>query len=255
MTRDGLRRSRVRFLSSTLVGAVLVAATASSMAWSCVAAPSEQELREASAELVEGRPFSDVTTGYVDASHLGPRQIRGTFSERLTLVREAIDFAPAERIRDDAKAAGWDATIVRGPDEVSVEARRGDRLAEVTDRQLDLVATAPLGVNAAVAGGAIAGGAAGAALNVGRQRRRETTRTRGGRLAAAAGLLPGFALLAAAFPVFAVPGAADLVSDFANYGTLVLGVLFFFAGFWVPVGVVIAVVTCLVARPRPVRTF
>ncbi|CAN5548599.1 hypothetical protein BH20ACT2_BH20ACT2_02190 [soil metagenome] len=244
-------RSRTRFLASTFVGAVLVAAVASSVTWAFISAPTEQELRETAVDLVEGRRFASASTSHVDSSGLGPRQVRGTFTEPLSLQVEPADEAQVQRIRYAGERAGWDATIVRGPDDddVSVEARRDGLLAEVTDRQIDLIATVPLTVHLAVGVGAVAGGLAGAAVNRRRQRRAESARSRRWRLAVAAGFLPVFALLAVAIPLFVVPANATL--DVGDYGSLVLGVVVLFAGLWVLVAAVISLVVGLAIGRRP----
>ncbi|CAN5789941.1 hypothetical protein BH24ACT3_BH24ACT3_01140 [soil metagenome] len=115
-----------------------------------------------------------------------------------------------------------------------------------------LVAAPSEQVNLAVGAGAVAGGLVGVAVNRARQGRTESGRSRGWRLAVAAGLLPVFAVLGALLPFFLVPAKVFVVGD---YGSLVLGVLVLLAGFWVPIAVVVALVTWLAARPRPTRAF
>lgn len=230
--RSGL--SWVRIVTAGCVGAVLVAATASSLVWASTPPPSPTQLEQAVAELTGAdTALADVSELSVDSTGLGPRQLRGTFPAALPL-----DDTGIERIQASARHAGWQTTVFRDPDGTFVRATKGDLVADVSRSQIDLATMVPLAVNVAVAVGGVLGVLLGCWLSLRRQRRDETLRGQRWRRAVASGLLPPFAVLTAALPVYAVlSGAARTVGD---YGSLTVGVLILFAGLWVPVAVLIA---------------
>ncbi len=230
----------MRVVTATCVGAVLAVAVASSLAWSRQPPPTRIELERTVAELIGDEVALDqVTELNVDSSHLGPQQIRGTLTAPLSL-----DVAGVEEILANGRRTGWQTTVVRDLDGMFlyVRATRGDLAADISaaPAQVDLATMVPRSVHVSVGVGGFLGGFLGCWLNLRRQRGAETLRGRRWRRAVASGLLPPFAVLTAAIPVYAVlSGSARQVGD---YGSLAVGVLVLLAGFWVPVGVLIGAI-------------
>lgn len=235
--------SWVRIATAACVWAVLIAALASSVVWALTAPPTSAQLRHAVAELAgDGAALAEVRVLYVDSSHLGPRQVRGTFTATLSL-----DDAGISRIQANARRTGWQTTVFRDPDGTFVRATKDDLAADVSAAQVDLTTTVPPTVNVAVAVGGVAGAVLGCWLTLRRQRR-ETRRGRRWRRAAASGLLPPFGALAAAIPLFsALSGSARQVGDIASFA---IGGLVFLAGLWVPVAIGIAGAVWLLSGRR-----
>ncbi|MBA3523333.1 MAG: hypothetical protein H0T85_02025, partial [Geodermatophilaceae bacterium] len=130
-------------VTATCLGAVLAAAVASSVAWALTPAPTRATLAQVSSELAgDDVVLARVSELYVDSSHLGPREVRGSFENRILL-----DDLGVEKIVTDARRAGWQTTVFRDPDGTFVRAIRGDLAADVSAAQVDLTTTVPPTVN------------------------------------------------------------------------------------------------------------
>ncbi|MBA3279174.1 MAG: hypothetical protein H0U22_10735 [Geodermatophilaceae bacterium] len=234
-----------RLAAAILCGLVLGGAAGASIAWALSPQPTRDDLAGVAADLLPpGREVHDVETLGIDASGLGPTEVRGRVDPQLAIEANAdgpTDAGIIGELFQRAQAADFSDVLLRrgmpAPGHVALVGERDGLAFELRDGRLDIAPLVGWPVVAATVGGAV-----GLALLAGfrsahRQRR---GRSRGMARLLTAGswaILPIMAVCTASLPFFLGPGRS--AADLGDYGSFVLELA---VGLWAPVAILVGLI-------------